>query len=123
MPYTKTTWVNNSAPAIDATNLNKIETQYETAQTDFAPLTGSGTVVTSSWTSSTAVSGFNVSATVTTTPSSVTYIPFVNFTTGSYSIAKTAGITLAVSDASGFVLYGTSTPSGTVSFNYVYVKG
>lgn len=123
MPYTKTAWVNNSTPSIDATNLNKLETQYENAQTDFAPLTGSGAVVTSSWIASTAVTGFIVSATVATTPSSATYIPFVNFTTASYSIARIAGITLAVSTSSGFILYGTSTPSGTVSFNYVYVKG
>jgi hypothetical protein len=31
MPYTKTTWVNNSAPFINATNLNKIETGIEQA--------------------------------------------------------------------------------------------
>lgn len=123
MAYTKTIWVNDSTPSIDATNLNNLETQYETAQTDFGPITGTGSVGTASWTTSTAVTGFSVSVTVTTSPSSATYIPFVNFTTDSYSIAKTAGITLALSTSSGFILYGTSTPSNTVSFNYVYVKG
>lgn len=122
MPYTKTTWVNNSTPSIDATNLNKIETQYETAQTDFAPLTGTGSLTTSEWITS-LEAAFSVSATFATSPSSATYIPFVNFTPDTYSIARTAGITLAVSTSSGFILYGTSTPSGTVSFNYVYVKG
>lgn len=33
MPYSKTTWVNGEVPAINATNLNKIETGIETAQT------------------------------------------------------------------------------------------
>lgn len=33
MAYSKTTWVNNSAPAINATNLNKIETGIEGAHT------------------------------------------------------------------------------------------
>jgi hypothetical protein len=32
MPYTPTTWVNNTTPAINATNLNKIETGIQTAQ-------------------------------------------------------------------------------------------
>lgn len=31
MAYTKTTWVNDQAPAISATNLNKLETQYDEA--------------------------------------------------------------------------------------------
>ena len=32
MAYTKTVWVNNKAPAINATNLNKIEQGIEDAQ-------------------------------------------------------------------------------------------
>ncbi len=122
MPYTKTAWVNNSTPSIDATNLNKLETQYETAQTDFAPVTGTGSITTSAWVT-TSVTGFSVSATFATSPSSATYIPFVNFTPTTYSIARTAGLTLAQSTATGFILYGTTTPSGTVSFTYVYMKG
>ena len=34
MAYTKTIWVNNSAPAISATNLNKIENQLESNTND-----------------------------------------------------------------------------------------
>jgi hypothetical protein len=123
MAYTKTAWVNDSTPSIDATNLNKLETQYETAETDFAPISGTGSLTVSAWSTNTSATGFSVSATFATSPSSATYIPFVNFTPDTYSIAKTAGVTLAQSTSSGFILFGTSTPSGTVSFNYVYVKG
>lgn len=35
MPYTKTTWVNGGAPAINATNLNKIETGIQEAHAGF----------------------------------------------------------------------------------------
>ena len=33
MAYTKTTWVNGTAPAINATNLNNIETGIDSATT------------------------------------------------------------------------------------------
>lgn len=42
MAYTKTTWVNNSAPALNATNLNKIETGISDAHNTI----GSGTLST-----------------------------------------------------------------------------
>ena len=34
MAYSKTTWVNGTTPAINATNLNNLETQYDEAMTD-----------------------------------------------------------------------------------------
>lgn len=36
MAYTKTTWVNGSAPAINATNLNKVETGIKEAHDNLA---------------------------------------------------------------------------------------
>lgn len=34
MAYEKTTWVNDGPPALSATNLNKLETQYDEAKAD-----------------------------------------------------------------------------------------
>lgn len=34
MPYIKTAWVNGQPPAINASNLNKLETQYDEAKAD-----------------------------------------------------------------------------------------
>jgi hypothetical protein len=36
--YSKTTWVNNQAPAINATNLNKVEAGIEDAHDDIATI-------------------------------------------------------------------------------------
>jgi hypothetical protein len=69
MAYTKTAWVNDSTPSIDATNLNNLETQYETAQTDFAPISGTGSLTVSAWSTNTSATGFSVSATFATSPS------------------------------------------------------
>ena len=40
MTYTPTTWVDNAAPAIDADNLNNMETGIERAQGDIMVLFG-----------------------------------------------------------------------------------
>lgn len=42
MAYTKTTWIDGSAPDISAQNLNKMETGIEDAHTDIADLAGTG---------------------------------------------------------------------------------
>jgi hypothetical protein len=120
--YTKTTWVDGSAPALGATNLNKLETQYETAQADFAPIVGTASVASSSWTAS-STAGFEFRAVATTSPSSATYVPIVNFTLASYQSALDAGIGFVESTASGIVLYAASQPTVTINFDYVYIKG
>jgi hypothetical protein len=122
MAYSKTTWVNGSEPALSATNLNKLETQYETAETDFAPIVGTASVATTSWTT-VSISGFEFRAVATTSPSSETYVPIVNFALASYEAAVEAGISFVESTASGIVLYATSEPTVTINFDYTYIKG
>jgi len=122
VPYSKTTWVNGSAPALSATNLNKIETQYETAQADFAPIVGTASVTTTSWTTD-STAGFTFRAVATTSPSSATYVPTVNFALASYVAAVDAGISFVQSTASGIILRAVSKPTVTINFDYVYIKG
>jgi hypothetical protein len=122
MPYSKTSWVNGSEPALSATNLNKLETQYETAQTDFAPIVGTASVASSSWTAS-STAGFEFLAVATTSPSSASFTPIVNFTLASYQSAIDAGISFVESTASGIVLYAGSQPTVSINFDYVYIKG
>ena len=118
MSYVKTTWVNGSAPPINATNLNKIEEGIEQA----TPLIGFLSVGTTTFTTS-SLAGFPVKAEITISNVTTLDVPFINFTTSSYLIAEDAGIKLAETYAGGVILYAENTPSNTVSFDYVIVKG
>lgn len=191
--YTKTTWVNGTSPAINATNLNKIETGIEAAivqdgstsmsgqfitisgtagtpsiaptgdsntgiffnaadtinlasggatvitvstvsvaistptvtangVTVAARLKGTASVGTSAFTAST-VSGFTRQANVTVSGVVADDFPFVSFITSSYNTASIAGITLAECYAGGIRLYAAATPSTTVTFDYIVIKG
>ena len=53
MTYTKTAWVNGQAPAISATNLNKIETELETLDTSVGTKLNANAVKTTNTTSDT----------------------------------------------------------------------
>jgi hypothetical protein len=191
--YSKTSWVNGSSPAINATNLNKIEDgifatitqdgstsmsgQFVTisgsaATPSIAPtgdantgiffsgadvinitsggtavmtvstssvaistptvtangvtiaarLKGTASVGTSSFTTS-AVTGFTRQADVTVSGVVADDFPFVSFITSSYNTASIAGMTLAECYAGGIRLYAEATPSTTVTFDYIVIKG
>jgi hypothetical protein len=191
--YVKTTWVNGSSPAINATNLNKIEDgifatitqdgstsmsgQFITiagsattpsiaptgdsntgvffSSADTINLSSGGTIILTASTSSVAISTPTVTAngiTVATrlkgtasvgtssfTTSTVTGFTrqanvtvsgvvdadyaLVSFITSSYNTASIAGMTLAECYAGGIRLYATATPSTTVTFDYIVIKG
>lgn len=191
--YTKTTWVNGTSPAINATNLNKIEDGIEAAivqdgstsmsgqfvtisgtagtpsiaptgdantgiffsaadtvnissggttvitvstvsvaistptvtangVTVAARLKGTASVGTSAFTAST-VSGFTRQANVTVSGVTATDFAFVSFITSSYNTASIAGMTLAECYGGGIRLYAATTPSTTVTFDYIVIKG
>lgn len=191
--YVKTTWVNGSSPAINATNLNKIEDgifatitqdgstsmsgQFITiagsattpsiaptgdsntgvffSSADTINLSSGGTIILTASTSSVAIStptvtangvtvatrlkgtasvgtssfttstvtGFTRQANVTVSGVVANDFAFVSFITSSYNTASIAGITLAECYAGGIRLYAAATPSTTVTFDYVVVKG
>jgi len=117
--YTKTTWVNGSAPAVNATNLNKIETGIETA----TPLTGQVATGTTSWTTTT-TAGFARFKDVAIAGVTATMYPEVFFTAASYTIAQDAEIgPYCETYAGGIRLFAQSIPTGTVTFDYVVVRG
>lgn len=116
--YTKTTWVNGSSPAVSASNLNKIEGGIETA----TPITGQVATSTASWTTTT-TAGFARFKDVAIAGVTTTMYPTVAFTTASYVTAVDANIALCETYAGGIRLYADAVPSGTVTFDYVVIRG
>jgi len=65
MTYTKTVWVNGTAPAINATNLNKIENQLEkTIDTDGSQIISNGITITGTTTVSQIISTGSITASI-----------------------------------------------------------
>jgi hypothetical protein len=118
MAYTKTTWVNSSAPPINATNLNKIEDGIEKA-TD---IIGQESVTTTSWTATT-VSVFLQKKDVSITGVTSNDFPIIAFNAESFEDAFDAGITYIESFNGGITLYADEIPASTLTFDYVITKG
>jgi hypothetical protein len=77
---------------------------------------------TSSWASTTA-GGFTVKKDIAITGVIADDYPDVAFNLDTYTIAQNASLTYVEAYAGGITLYGSATPSGTVSFDYVIIKG
>jgi len=85
MSYIKTTWVNGSAPPINASNLNKIEDGIDNA----TPILGQETVSTASWQSS-HKPAFPFINNVPITGVTANDVPVANFTVDSLPDAQDA---------------------------------
>lgn len=116
--YTKTTWVNGSAPAVSASNLNKIENGIETA----TAFTGQTSTTNTGWTATT-TAGFAQFKDVPITGVTAAMFPSIAFTTATYTIALDANMTLCSTYAGGIRLFADSVPTGTVTFDYVVTRG
>jgi hypothetical protein len=83
---------------------------------------GSASTNASSWSSTTA-GGFSVKKNVAIVGVTINDYPEISFNLATYTIAQNASITYVETYAGGITLYATATPSGTVTFNYVIIKG
>lgn len=116
--YTKTTWVNGTAPGINATRLNNIETGIETATN----ITGQTSTTNTGWTATTEA-GFSLRKDIAIAGVTSTMFCDIMFIGASYTIALNAHIGYATTYNGGITLYSDYTPSGTVTFDYVITKG
>lgn len=112
--YTKTTWVNGAAPAVSATNLNKIEEGINLA----TPRTGRAIASTSSW-SATASNGFSFTKNVPITGITEAMNVSVLFLGSSLQDAITANASFAETYNGGIRLYADSVPTSALTFDFV----
>lgn len=81
MAYTKTVWVNNEKPAINADNLNKIEQGIEDVQTEMTSTVKTVTLAVASWTSG----SYTITDDLITETSNQEVIPAMGITPDQYS--------------------------------------
>jgi len=85
-------------------------------------ITGTGSISTVSWVSA-ATPAFTVKANFSVSEVTSSDYPQVNFNLNSYTVATNAELNLVEAYAGGLTIYGQATPSSTVSFDYIVVKG
>jgi hypothetical protein len=85
-------------------------------------VTGFTSTGTASWASTTA-GGFTVKKDIAIAGVTASDYPEVAFNLSTYAVAQNALLTYVETYAGGITLYGVSTPSSTVSFDYVILKG
>ena len=112
--YTKTPWVNGAAPAVSATNLNKIEDGISLA----TPRTGRAIASTSSW-SATTSNGFSFTKNIPITGITEAMNVSVLFLGSSLQDAITANASFAETYNGGIRLYADSVPASALTFDFV----
>jgi hypothetical protein len=115
--YNKTAWINGSAPAVSANNLNKIEAGIDLATT----ITGQTSATTASWTATTDA-GFAVKKNISIAGVTSTMRVDVLFIPQSFAGAQDANVGYATTYDGGITLYADNTPSETLFFDYTVVK-
>jgi hypothetical protein len=85
-------------------------------------ITGTGSISTSSWVSA-ATAGFTVKSNFSVSGVTSLDYPQVNFGLSSYTVATNAELSLVEASTGSLIIYGQSTPSSIVSFNYIVIKG
>lgn len=115
--YTKTTWVNGSAPAVSASNLNKIEKGIENA----TQLTGRASTAATGW-NATTLYGFRFRKDVAIAGVTSAMYANVLFTPSSLELANTANVAYAETYAGGITLYADTTPTDTIVFDFICTR-